>query len=113
MNWKLTASNAVVRFDRGEPLFQVIPLFSNICTDLETAAVTYMKLADDLETAEAYARWRAERNAFHGQKKSGEVKPTDWQKDYFSGRDATGRKAGSEHTTKIDPPAIIYRSPRP
>jgi len=113
MNWKLTAPKGVVRFERGEPLFQVIPLLSNICTDLETAGVTYMKLADDPETAQAYTRWKAGRNEFHGQKKTGEVKPTDWQKDYFAGRDATGREAGAGHTTKITPPPIVYRSPRP
>lgn len=113
MNWKLTAADTMVRFDRGEPLFQVIPFYSNICNDLETAKVTYMKLADDPETAQAYARWNAARLEFHGQKKSGNVKPNDWQKDYFAGRDVFGREVGSGHTTKIAPPAVVFKSPRP
>ena len=34
----------------GEPLFQAIPLVSNVCADLEGASVTYQKLTDDPET---------------------------------------------------------------
>jgi hypothetical protein len=113
MNWKLTAAGAAVRYERGEPLFQVIPVCTNICSDLETAKVTYMKLNDDPEVAEAYNRWNASRLEFHGKKEAGQIKPNDWQKDYFSGRDVSGREVKSGHTTKITPPAINYRSPKP
>ena len=113
MNWKLTAAGLAIRFDRGEPLFQVIPLFSNICSDLETAKVTYMKLTDDPEVAQAYTKWNAARLEFHSKKESGKVKPNDWQKDYFSGRDVFGREVASGHTTKLTAPNIVYRSPRP
>ena len=37
MNWKLMVPNEPVRFDEGEPLFQAIPLLTNVCADLENA----------------------------------------------------------------------------
>ncbi|HWE98015.1 MAG TPA: DUF6065 family protein [Tepidisphaeraceae bacterium] len=113
MNWKITSAGATIRFDRGEPLFQAIPLASNICSDLQDATVTYMRLADDAEVAHAYERWKEMRTEFHAQKRSGQVRPTDWQKDYFQGRDALGREVTSGHTTKITPPAITFKSPKP
>ena len=42
---------------------------------------------------------------FHDQKAKGEVKPDDWQKDYFQGRDALGRAPATVHMTKVKPPA--------
>ena len=49
MNWKIMVPNQPVRFEQGEPLFQAIPLVSNICADLETADVSYQKLTDNPE----------------------------------------------------------------
>ena len=113
MNWKITAPGATIRFDRGEPLFQVIPLASNLCTDLEKASVRYMRLAEDAEVSRAYFKWQEGRNKFHQQKQSGEVKADDWQKDYFRGRDVFGREVASGHKTKVTPPVIDYKSPKP
>jgi hypothetical protein len=36
------------------------------------------------------------------------VKPEDWQKDYFTGRDVSGNEAATEHMTKVMPPKIDY-----
>ena len=44
-------------------------------------------------------------------RQSGEVKPNDWQKDYFQGRDAIGRRAPSYHMTKVKPPHVRFASP--
>ena len=49
MNWKIMAPNQPVRFELGEPLFQAIPLATNICADLEQASVSYQKLGDNPE----------------------------------------------------------------
>jgi hypothetical protein len=106
MNWKIMLPNQPVRFDQGEPLFQAIPLANNICADLESADVSYQKLADDPELYRAYSEWDQGRRRFHDQKAAGEVKPTDWQKDYFQGRDAVGRESGAHHTTKVKPPVV-------
>jgi len=113
MNWKLMTPGAPVRFETGEPLFQVIPLISNACADLESAEVTYQKLSDDPEIHESYNEWNTGRRRFHEQKARGEVKPDDWQKDYFRGRDVSGREAAPEHMTKVKPPQIRYKGVPP
>ena len=51
MNYKLMIPNLPVRFEVGEPLFQAIPLVSNVCSDLEGASVSFQRLADDPELA--------------------------------------------------------------
>ena len=106
MNWKITSAGLPIRFDAGEPLFQVIPLAGNACGDLEEASVHFMKLADDPEVYHAYHEWSNGRRNFHQKKAQGQVKPDGWQKDYFRGRDAFGREAAPEHMTKVTPPKI-------
>jgi hypothetical protein len=106
MNWKIMTPQQPVRFELGEPLFQVIPLVSNVCADLEDARVSYQKLADNPDLHRAYNEWDQGRRKFHDQKATGEVKGTDWQKDYFQGRDATGQEAASYHMTKVKPPQV-------
>ena len=86
-------------------LFQAIPLVTNVCADLETADVSYQKLTDNPDLYRAYREWDQGRRRFHDQKASGEVNPTDWQKDYFQGRDAVGRESGTYHMTKDQAPA--------
>jgi hypothetical protein len=108
MNWKILAPDEPVRFDVGEPLFQAIPLSNNICEDLETASVSYQRLSDDVELERAYWEWDQARRQFHSDKATGEVKPHDWQKDYFQGRDATGREVPSHHMTKVKPPQVHF-----
>ena len=106
MNWKIMVADQPVRFEAGEPLLQAIPLLSNVCADLEAASVSYQKLRDDPELFQTYTAWREGRLRFHEQKSAGEVKPNDWQKDYFQGRDVTGRQAASLHMQKIKPPVV-------
>jgi len=108
MNWKVMMPGMPVRFEVGEPLFQVIPLLSNICADLEAAAVTYRKLADDPETSRAYQDWHDGRRNFHQKKDAGEVHPDGWQKDYFQGRDAIRQEVAPEHKTKVTPPPVRF-----
>jgi len=111
MNWKVMRPGEPVRFHAGEPLFQVIPLAGNLCADLEEADVTYSRLDDDPEVARSYEEWQASRNAFHQQKAAGQVRADGWQKDYFQGRDASGREAAPAHRTKVVPPKV-RRGPR-
>ncbi|MFI5455775.1 MAG: DUF6065 family protein [Isosphaerales bacterium] len=110
MNWKIMVPNQPVRFELGEPLFQAIPLASNVCADLEDASVSYQKLSDNPELLRAYQEWSQERGRFHDAKTLGYVKPNDWQKDYFQGRDAMGRDADSYHMTKVKPPHVRLSS---
>src|SRR5215813_11548810 len=108
MNWKFTAANLPIRFNVGEPLFQVIPIATNLCGDLERASVRYMKLADDPEVAKSYIEWSEGRRQFHAQKARGETQVDGWQKDYFVGRDPSGREAAPAHMTRVQAPKIIY-----
>ncbi len=108
MNWKLMVADQPVRFELGEPLFQAIPLASDVCSDLEGASVSYQKLSDHQELHHAYIEWSQGRRRFHDQKSAGQVKPADWQKDYFQGRDATGRQRASLHMQKIKPPIVRF-----
>jgi hypothetical protein len=108
MNWKVPIPNRPVRFDFGEPLFQAIPLISNVCADLETASVNYRRLIDEPEMLAQYNDWHHARREFHELKARGEVKGDDWQKDYFLGRDMTGREVAPDHRTKVKAPIIRY-----
>ncbi len=110
MNWKIMVPNQPVRFDFGEPLFQAIPLATNICADLEAASVSYQKLSDNPEILRAYEHWDQDRRRFHEQKIAGAVKPNDWQKDYFQGRDSSGNESATHHMTKVKPPAVKFAS---
>ena len=107
MNYKLMAPNKAVRFEVGEPLFQVIPLISNVCTDLEAAEVRYLRLNEDPEMYKAYDEWSTGRTKFHEAKARNEIKAELWQKDYFQGRDTLGREVVTDHKTKVKPPRII------
>ncbi len=113
MNWKLTQPGQPVRFDVGEPLFQAVPLASNVPADLEGASVTYRRLAEDPAVHAAYRQWQQARDQFHQAKRDGQVDPDAWQKDYFKGRDMLGRVVTSGHKTKVVPPPIRYVSPPP
>jgi hypothetical protein len=107
MNWKMTWPNETVRFDLGEPIFQAIPLASNICADLEGATVNYCRLEDNPEIHASYKEWQKARDEFHKQQSRGEVRE-GWQKHYFHGQDVAGREADTEHHTKVTPPRIRF-----
>jgi len=108
MNWKVMWPDEPIRYDVGEPLFQVIPLAGNVCADLEGAVVHYARLAEDPAAADAYHRWQQARDQFHQGKARGEVRPDGWQKDYFHGPDATGGAVTADHRTKVIPPKINF-----
>jgi hypothetical protein len=108
MNWKVTMPHMPVRFEAGEPLFQAIPLVSNVGADIEGADVSYQKLSDDPEVARSYQEWHDARRDFHQQKARGEVRPDGWQKDYFHGRGAGYPEAVPEHMTKVTPPPVRF-----
>ncbi len=110
MNYKILTPNEPVRFEMGEPLFQAIPLANNICADLETAEVRYRKIQDDPEVHRAFAEWASSRAKFHELKANNEVKPDQWQKDYFQGRDNYGGGVVTEHMTKVKPPRILFET---
>ena len=56
----------------------------------------------------AYNDWHLSRKQFHEEKARGEVRPDGWQKDYFHGRDASGREVAPDHRTKVVPPQVRF-----
>jgi hypothetical protein len=84
----------------------MIPLAANIGADLEQAEVSYKRLSDDPEVHKSYLEWHQSRKMFHEGKREGQIKPTDWQKDYFRGQDVSGQQAAPQHATKLKPPRI-------
>ncbi len=113
MNYKIMTPHKPVRFEVGEPLFQAIPLANNVCADLERSSVTFQKLTDDPDLCRAYHEWDVARRQFHEQKSKGEIRPDDWQRDYFQGRDAIGREAATSHMIKVKPPQVKQGGPKP
>ena len=109
MNYKLTEPCEPIRFEAGEPLAQFIPLAGDVCSDLERADVTYRRLIDDPDTYAKYTQWSNARNQFHEAKRQGVVRPDEWQKDYFLGRDLAGEAAPTtQHKTKLRPPVVKF-----
>jgi hypothetical protein len=113
MNWKIMKSDDPVRFEVGEPLFQAIPLLSNACSDLEGASVAYRKLDEDPDVSRAYREWDQSRSRFMERSRAGELRPDEWQRDYFLGRDASGRLVAPVHMTKVKPPKVCYDGTTP
>jgi len=109
MNWKIMRPGDPVRFEVGEPLFQAIPLWSNPCADIEGALVAYKKLDDDPDLSRSYREWDQSRKRFRERSKAGELKPDEWQRDYFLGRDAAGQPSAPLHRTKVKPPRVGYQ----
>ena len=112
MNWKITVPNLPVRFEAGEPIIQLVPMFSDVFSDLETADVSYVKLQDAPELREPYLRWLETRKVFREKLQAGES-IEEWQKNYFQGRDMLGRPVTSGHRTRLTPPEVNYKSPKP
>jgi hypothetical protein len=109
MNWKMTTPGVPIRFETREPIMQFIPLFSDLFSNLEQAAVSYVKLEDAPEIAEPYNRWLKARKEFRQKLLAGQT-ADEWQKDYFQGRDMLGRPVTSGHRTRLTPPTVHFKS---
>ncbi|MBI1310270.1 hypothetical protein GC176_03105 [bacterium] len=99
MNWKLTAPNEMVRFERGEPICMIVP-FPRNCLDRVLPEVQLLSMNPALEAD--HKRWSADRDDFHRRiaARDPEALAQGWQKDYFQGRDP-GRPAVDMHQTKL------------
>jgi len=106
MNWKIVEPDRPVRFERGEPIFHVIPLARNPCLDIEQADVVYRRIEDDPAVERSYKEWFQARNKFHELQRVGQVPADGWQKHYFRGVTVDGRDAPTEHYTRIVAPEI-------
>ena len=95
MNWKIMIPNKPVRFEMGEPLFQAIPLVEQRLRGPGRRVGHLSEADDDPELSAPTRNGTRAAGSSTSRRPAGEVKPDDWQKDYFQGRDAIGREAAT------------------
>jgi hypothetical protein len=89
----MTAKNTRVRFERGEPIAQIIPYPSDL---LSTVEPEIRSLESNPELAAKYEDYRKKRSVFNEKfKYDGEKR----QKYYVRGEDSLGNKYSESHRT--------------
>jgi hypothetical protein len=99
MNWKMTAKNLWVTFEKNEPICQVVPIRRG---DLESLQPREQRIEDIPELAKAYKEWSEGRDAFLRDlgKPGSEATAEKWERHYFRGITRAGTVA-PEHQTKL------------
>jgi hypothetical protein len=101
MNWKFTRPAVAVRFEAGEPFCHIFPVRRG---ELEAFEPRLRQLSEDADLKEQNVAWQASRRNFLVDLKTpGTPAQTErWQKLYYRGLDAVGRKSGVEdHRTRL------------
>jgi hypothetical protein len=93
MNWKMTAKNTRVRFERGEPIAQIIPWPSDLISTVEPEILS---LETNPELYARYEDYRKKRTVFNEKFKYDGSKR---QKYYVRGEDSLGDKFPDQHKT--------------
>ena len=92
MNWKFTAPDLPVRFDTGEPICMVAPVWRGLVSSLEP---TLCELAQDEQLHEAHLAWSSQRAQFLDDLAApgSAASRRGWQRDYVLGRLPDGTRA--------------------
>ena len=100
MNWKITAPNTLVRFERGEPCCMILPQPRGF---IERFHPSLRELAGNAELAAEFAHWSRERTGYQERVAMGDPEAIrqGWQKDYFHGKDPGDSESFAEHQTKL------------
>jgi hypothetical protein len=93
MNWKMTAKNTRVRFERGEPIAQLIPWPSDLISTVEPEIRT---MESNPELFAKYEDYRKKRTVFNEKFKYDGSKR---QKYYVRGEDSLGNRYPDIHRT--------------
>ena len=93
MNWKMTAKNTRVRFERGEPIAQIIPYPADLISSVEPEILS---LHNNPELYARYEDYRKKRTVFNEKFK---YDGTKRQKYYVRGEDSMGNKYAEQHQT--------------
>ncbi len=93
MNWKMTAKNTRVRFERGEPIAQLIPWPSDLISTVEPEIRT---MDSNPELFAKYEDYRKKRTVFNEKFKYDGSKR---QKYYVRGEDSLGNRYPDIHRT--------------
>jgi len=95
MNWKMTAKNTRVRFERGEPIAQIVPWPMNILEEVEPEV---LMLQGNPELYAKFEDYRKKRGVFNKKfELPGEGKKR--QKYYMRGEDSLGNRYPDQHKT--------------
>jgi hypothetical protein len=95
MNWKMTAKNTRVRFERGEPIAQIIPYPSDTISNTEPE-IRVLSMDTNPELYLRYEDYRKKRVVFNEKFKYDGSKR---QKYYVRGEDSMGNKYAEHHQT--------------
>lgn len=100
MNWKFTAKNLWVTFEKDEPICQVIPVRRG---DLELLKPREQRIEDVPELNKAYLEWSKGREQFLKElgKPGSEATAEKWERHYFRGITRDGSVA-PEHQVKLN-----------
>ncbi len=89
MNWKVTRPNTYIEFDVDEPICMLLPYPRGL---LNSVVPSYRVLGDDARLHAQLSTWLDKRDLLIERKLADESSPSEWQKDYFAGRDPEGKK---------------------
>jgi hypothetical protein len=95
MNWKMTAKNTRVRFERGEPIAQIIPYPSDTISKVEPE-IRVLSMDTNPDLYIKYEDYRKKRTVFNEKFKYDGSKR---QKYYVRGEDSMGNKYAEHHQT--------------
>jgi len=95
MNWKMTAKNTKVRFERGEPIAQVFPYPTDVIDSIEPEILT-LSMDTNPELFLKHEDYRKKRTVFNEKFKYDGAKR---QKYYVRGEDSMGDKYPENHKT--------------
>jgi len=95
MNWKMTAKNTRVRFERGEPIAQIFPFPSDLISSVEPE-IQILSMDTNPELFTKYEDYRKKRIVFNEKFKYDGSKR---QKYYVRGEDSMGNKYPENHRT--------------
>jgi hypothetical protein len=99
MNWKFTAKNLWVEFEKDEPICMLTPVRRG---DVESFQPSYREITSNAELNAQYEAWRLSRAQFiNDLKKPGsEAREQGWERDYFRGFGPTG-DAFPDHQVRL------------
>lgn len=92
INWRMTQKNVRVRFERGEPIAQLIPYPADLISQMEPEIDS---LKNNVELFEKFEDYRKKRTVFNEKFK---YHATKRQKYYVRGEDSLGHKTENHRT---------------
>jgi hypothetical protein len=95
MNWKVTRPGVPIMFDEGEPICMVFPVRRG---ELENFTPEIRDIAENPDLQFRYGQWAEGRARFNHELELGSRDL--WQKDYYAGREPSGRSF-TAHQTKL------------